>query len=515
MHMGDILPINARRNPGKVAISDMRGSLTYGDLDARTNSLSNALLELNVKQRTNVAILVGNRSEHIEIILALAKIGVVGVPMDTKWKSRELAGGLSFFDIKAIIAETSMAKELSEALNQVPQFQGPLIWIGGRPSGFKFSAYEYERLIAKTSSALPHIAVNSEDIFLIMITSGTTGFPKGCLITHQSYIYRCLNQAVGHGVDANNIELAVVPICFNSGRGSVLAHMFFGAKTIVKDKFDPVDTMTTIEREKVSYIGLAPVQCDRILQLPDLDQYDTSSLTCLRKAGAPFIRRTLEGLIEHVTPHIYQSYSSTDAGTISRLGPKEQLAKCGSSGRLIWAADVLLVNNEGQPVQAGEVGEIICRSPLASIGYYNNPEANAASYRDGWLLTGDLGRFDEDGYLYIVGRKKNLIKSGSISIFPEEIQEVLQGHPSVWEAAVIGLPDAEWGEAVTAVVSLRSGESLSAEELIGYCKARLAPYKAPKTVRFADELPHTELGKVAVEIVKSRVLRDLAKEEPV
>jgi len=512
MNMGDILPTNARRTPGKVAVRDAHGSLTYADLNTRTNCLANALGELGTLPRTNVAILVGNRIEHIESILAVAKIGAVSVPMDTKWKARELSGAISFFDITAIIVESAMAAELALALHDLPYFSGPLVWIGTPPPDFNPPSYGYEELIVKSAATRPDVAVSSEDTFLIMITSGTTGFPKGCLISHQEYIYRSLNQAIGRGVGPQDIELAVVPICFNSGRGSVLAHLFFGATIILKEKFDPEDTLATIEREKVTYIALAPVQCDRILQSPHVDSYDTSSLLCLRKAGSPLSRRTVEGLIEHVTPNIYQSYSSTDSGSLSLLCPSEQLTKYGSSGRLIWAAEAQIIDDEGQPLPPGVVGEIICRGPLTCKGYYNNPQANATNFRDGWLLTGDLGRFDEDGYLYIVGRKKNVIKSGSISIFPDEIQEVLQNHPCIFEVAVFGVPDAEWGEAVTAVVSLRPGEALNGEDIIGYCKARLAAYKAPKFVMIEDSLPHTELGKVAVEQVKDRLRHILTGE---
>jgi len=511
MNMGDALVMNAHRRPGKIAISDARGYRTYSDLNARSNSLANAMLEFGIKSHTNIAILVGNRIEHIESILALSKTGIVSVPMDVKWKKKELAGALSFFNIKGIIAETFLANELTSALGELPNFSGPIVWIGDTPPSLNYRSYEFEDIILKFDSTEPNIAVSCEDTFLIMITSGTTGFPKGCLITHQEYIYRCLNQAVGRGVGAKNIELAVTPICFNSGRGSVLAHLFFGARVIVKDKFNPEDTLATIERERVTYIAMAPLQCDRILQNPNVDHYDTSSIICLRKAGSPLNKRTIEGLIEHITPNIYQSYSSTDSGVISMLFPDEQLNKYGSSGRLIWAANVIIINDQGHPLQPGEVGEIICRGPLVCQGYYNNPQANETNFRDGWLLTGDLGRFDEDGYLNIVGRKKNVIKSGSISIFPNEIQQVLQNHHSVFEAAVVGVPDKEWGEAVTAVVALRPGEVLSTEEVIKYCKERLAPYKAPKFVRFEDSLPHTELGKVAIEEIKARLLSSQSK----
>jgi acyl-CoA synthetase (AMP-forming)/AMP-acid ligase II len=209
-------------------------------------------------------------------------------------------------------------------------------------------------------------------------------------------------------------------------------------------------------------------------------------------------------LIRLVTPNIYQSYASTDAGSVSLLLPEDQTRKMGSSGKLIWAAESIITNDAGEPLPARSVGEIVCRGPLVCAGYYKNPEANNASFRDGWFLTGDLGYFDEEGYLYVVGRKKNVIKSGSVSIFPEEIQEVLQGHRKIKEAAVVGINHPKWGEAVVAVVSLLAGQQASEQELIEYCRSQLASYKAPKAVQFLKDLPHTELGKIATEQIRAR-----------
>ena len=280
------------------------------------------------------------------------------------------------------------------------------------------------------------------------------------------------------------------------------------------ERFDPVDVLETIQRDRVTYIALAPVAADRLLDAAAARAYDTSSLRHLRKAGSPFHPRTVDGLIQFITPNIYQSYASTDAGTVSLLLPEEQIHKRGSSGKLIWAAESMIVNDAGEPVPTGSLGEIVCRGPLVCAGYYKNLQANQTSFRNGWFLTGDLGYFDEDGYLYVVGRKKNVIKSGSISIFPEEIQDVLQVHPKVKEAAVVGVQHREWGEAVIAVISLASGQQSSEQEVIEYCRSRLAPYKAPKAVRFLQDLPHTELGKIAIEEIRTRFKDTFAEKPP-
>lgn len=506
MNMGDALRRNARKYPAKLAVADERRRLSYAELDQRVNRLANALLGLGLTKGQNVAVLMGNRTEHVEALFALARAGLVGVPMDPRWRGREIAGAFRFFDIAAAILEHGVGPALLDALPQVPEFRGPIIRVGaGEPQAAIASGYEYEALLAAASASEPGVEVDSSDLFLIMITSGTTGFPKGCLATHEQYVLACLNHGTGgRGSGPDDIELLVSPLCFNSGRSSCLGHLFWGATVLLQDRFDPVEVMETVQRERVTYLALAPVMADRLLELPNLEAYDAGSLRYVRKVGSPLQRRTVEGLIRRLTPHVYQGYASTDAGSVSMLTEEEQLTRHGSAGKLIWAAEVKIVADDGRELAPGQMGEIWVRGPLVCAGYYKNPEANAASFRDGWLLTGDLGYLDEQGYLYIAGRKKHMIKSGSLSLFPDEIQEVLHTHPSVREAAVVGVPHPVWGEAVLGVVALLPGASATEQELIDYCRAELAAYKAPKAIRFVDELPHTELGKIATEALRAR-----------
>jgi acyl-CoA synthetase (AMP-forming)/AMP-acid ligase II len=507
MHMGDVLRMSAGREPHKIAVRDARGGTTYADLDARTNAVANALLEIGVEPRTNVAVLMSNRTEHVEAMFGLAKIAATAVPMDPKWRSREMQAAFAFFDITAVIAETTIAEDLLRALDALPTFRGPVVWVGEPLPTEERRHYGYEGLMARGATTQPTVDVQPSDLFLLSITSGTTGFPKGCQVSHAKYIFSCLNHAIGRSMGADDLELVATPICFNSGRSSLIGHLFFGGSVILPERFDVEEALPIIERERVTYLAVAPVQADRLLQSPNLDRYDTSSLRCLRKAGSPFHRRTLEALIEHVTPYIYQSYASTDAGSVTLLGPDEQLTHYGTAGRRIWAAEAQIWDEQGRPLPPGELGEIVCRGPLVCDGYYKNPEATAASFRDGWFLTGDLGRFDDEGYLSVVGRRKHMIKSGSISIFPDEVQFALQTHPRVFEAGVVGVPDPEWGEAVVAMVSPLPGETLDPQDLIAYCKSQLASYKAPKRVEIVDALPHTELGKIATEAVRQQFLK--------
>ena len=214
----------------------------------------------------------------------------------------------------------------------------------------------------------------------------------------------------------------------------------------------------------------------------------------------------LQELRDNLTPNIYRTYASTDSGQMAISKPSDIDSKPDAAGRPVWCVDLRIVDDDGRPVPVGEVGEIICQSPLATQGYYKNPEATDASFRDGWFYTGDLGYFDAEGYLFVAGRKKDMIKSGGISIYPLEIESVLYSHAAVLEAAVIGVPDEHWGEAVKAIVVLEPGASFDGEELKAFCKERLAAYKVPKSVEIRESLPHTDIGKVNKVRLKELVL---------
>ena len=249
--------------------------------------------------------------------------------------------------------------------------------------------------------------------------------------------------------------------------------------------------------------------CERMLHALKAKNYDTASLRCLAITGGKVHPSVLEDLKRKITPNIYRTYASTDSGQMAISKPGDMASKPNAAGRPVWCVDLRIVDDDNQPVKVGEVGEIICQSPLATHGYYKNPEATNASFRDGWFYTGDLGYFDEEGYLFVAGRKKDMVKSGGISIYPLEIESVIYSHPAILEAAVIGVPDPQWGEAVKAVVVLKPDAALGAEELLAFCKERLSAYKVPKSVEFRSSLPHTEVGKVNKVKLKELILAEI------
>jgi acyl-CoA synthetase (AMP-forming)/AMP-acid ligase II len=485
--MGDGLRRSATNFPAKVAARDRFREVTYGELNARVNRLANGLLSLGIGRGDDVAVLVGNRIEHLEIIFATAKIGALAIPLDIKWKALELGSVLAFFKPKALILQPDCLEAFEDAraahdLSCLKSIVATDLTYGG--------------LLDGQSAVEPAVEVHEDDPFAVLLTSGTTGFPKGCLATHRTFALHCINNAIEKGLGAHDKAVLSSPIYFNAGRSFTLGILYFGGTMILHERFDAEEVLKTIEREKVTYIGAVPTMCERMLHVLDTKKYDTGSLRCLAITGGKVHPSVLEDLRQRVTPNIYRTYASTDSGQMAISKPVDLAAKPNAAGKPVWCVELRILDDAGNPVKIGEAGEIVCRSPLATHGYYKNPEATNASFRDGWFYTGDLGYFDEDGYLFVAGRKKDMVKSGGISIYPLEIESVLYSHADVLEAAVIGVPDLKWGEAVKAVVVLKPSSALQGEELIRFCKERLSSYKVPKAVEIRSALPHTEVGKV-------------------
>jgi fatty-acyl-CoA synthase len=493
--MGDALRRNAYKFASKIAIKDSRRRVTYRELNGRVNRLARSLLGMGVGKGDAVALLVGNRIEHLEIVFALAKIGALAIPLDVKWRALEMGAVLSSLAPAALFLEPDCESEFARARDENDLRSLKTISV---------SEPTYGGLIDRLDEREPEVEVAEDDPFAVLITSGTTGLPKGCVASHRTFVFHCINNAIEKGLGVHDVALLASPIYFNAGRSFTLGILYFGGTMIVHDHFDPLEVLRTIEREKATYLGAVPTMCERLLHAPGVERYDTSSLRCLAITGGKVHPPVLEGLKKYITPNIYRTYASTDSGQMAISKPADLERKPLSAGRPVWCVELKILDEAGNPLPVNEVGEIVCKSPLATQGYYKNPEATLASFRDGWFYTGDLGYFDEEGYLYVAGRRKDMVKSGGISVYPLEIETVLYHHPDVVEAAVIGVPDAEWGEAVKAAVVVKTGSAVAGQELIQFCKQRLAPYKVPKSVDIVDSLPHTELGKVAKEQLKER-----------
>lgn len=488
--IGRGLRLAARRFPDKPALVEIpRLSLTYAQLDTGVNRLAHRLADNGVAKGDHVGVLSENSIEHIVSLYAIARLGAVSVALDPKWTAGETARAFAFFDCRLLILDRALTSKMS-AFVATESYLGVLSYEkGDHGCGLIEESASY-------SAVEPQVDINDEDVCTLMLTSGTTGLPKGVMRTHRNVETGCINGVLGKAQDEFGRELAVVPLYYGSGRGSVISQIYLGATVYVLPRFDAERAAWTISRERITAVALAPTMCGRLLSLPNRERFDFSSLTSLRKAGSPFTLEMVEEVSAKITPNIYQAYSSTETGTVTLLRPAEQVSKLGSSGRPVWGVEIVLMDEHGRTAAGGE-GEICVRGPNVCQGYYKNPDEEAKAIRNGWFRTGDIGRFDSEGYLFVVGRIKEMIKTGSINVFPREVETVLLAMPQIRDAAVVGVPDREWGEAVKAFVVAQG--AVEDADVLAHCRSKLAGYKVPKSVVFVDAIERNDLGKVTQE----------------
>jgi acyl-CoA synthetase (AMP-forming)/AMP-acid ligase II len=338
----------------------------------------------------------------------------------------------------------------------------------------------------------------------ILYTAGTTGRPKGVLLSHANCVWASVNIGVDVDIQWDYRVLLVFPLYHAAAFIIAISNLYMGCTNVSMRTFDPKGVMELIGREQINRMTFPPTVWNFILQLPDLDQYDTASVRSLSSGAEAMPVETKRKLLElFPNAKLGETYGMTEsAATITTLNPEHVLTKMASVGKPFVNVEIRLVDGDGRDVAQGQVGEILFRGPNTMMGYYKDPEATRETLKDGWLHTGDLGRLDDEGFLYIVDRKKDMIITGGENIFPREIEEVLYAHPKILEAAVIGVPDPEWGEKIHAVVALKEGQRLTEQEIIDYTVEHIASFKKPKSVQFVDRLPRSAAGKVLKRVLK-------------
>jgi fatty-acyl-CoA synthase len=484
------LAVNAKRYANRIALAQDGVRLTYEEMNTRANQFAHELIARGVRPGDHVGILAGNTVPHVIALYAVAKAGAISAVLDVKWVARETAVSIGLFHCRLLIMDRAhVAQVAPEVMASLPY---GVMWCDSRDP----ERCEFEQAYRTRPGSDPNVAVSDDSVFMFMLTSGTTGRPKGCIKTHKSYLHSCIINLQGKRMVKGLNELLVVPIYYNSGRNSLITQLTFGGTVHLRERFDPTDTLATVQDECIACLALAPQQCEELLKHPRLGSYDKSSLRVLRKAGLPFQKRSVQAIIERITPYVFQGYGGTEFSEASILPPEEQLSKIGSAGLPLWGTEIDVVDADRKPLPPGVQGIIRVRSPSVCGGYYNDAEATAATFQDGWYYSGDLGFLDDDGYLYISGREKNLIKTGGINVAPAEIEDILLSFAEVADAAVIGIPDEKWGTAIKAVIELRPGAQLSEHELLRRCGESLSRYKLPKAVEFVDRLSRNALGKL-------------------
>jgi acyl-CoA synthetase (AMP-forming)/AMP-acid ligase II len=391
----------------------------------------------------------------------------------------------------------------------VPVPAGAWIRIGGR--GGRAGWRDYEELLAAGSAEPPAVRVRPEDTWTLMYTSGTTGRPKGAIRSHQSYALFYLMNAVEFGFGLGDAGLSVMPLCHVNSVFYGFVFTYLGGSTCVYDRksFDPEHLLGVLAGEGITFTSLVPTHYVMMLGLPEAvrARHDLSRVEKLLVSSAPARRETKLAIMEcFPNSRLFEAYGSTEAGLVTLLRPEQQFEKLGSIGReIVGTGRLRLLDADGREVPEGEVGEVFLLTPTAFDGYWNLPEASARAFRDGHCSAGDMARRDADGFYTLVDRKSNMVISGGEKVYPSEVEQVIASHPDVQDVAVIGVPDAKWGEAVTAVVVARAGRQPTAGALVEHARTRLAGYKVPRGVVFIrdEEMPRTATGKIL-----HRVLRD-------
>jgi len=503
LNLGQILRVHAKNYPSKVALKDGRGkTLTYPELDSRTNRLANGLLGLGLSKGDRVAVMLYNCAEFVEVDCALAKAGLVVVPINWRYLDKEVAYVVDNSDAKALIGG-------EDFVDCIDGIRGGFKKIGAdryvSVGSKRFEGYvDYESLIAESSDTMPSVQVEGEDTWFQIYTSGTTGVPKGVARSHQSYIAFYLINAVEFGFSERDKGMIIMPLYHVNSTFYGPLFLYVGASLFIgRDKgFDPVELLRTFSEEKITFTSLIPTHYSLILNVPEevRKQFDVGSVRKLLCSSAPARVHVKKGILQcFPNVELFEAYGSTEAGLVTLLRPEDQLRKPGSIGKECLGTDELkLLDENGKEVAVGEVGELYSRGPMMFNEYYKLPDKTKASFRDGYFTARDMAKKDEEGYYYLVDRKDNMIITGGEHVYPSEVEAIISQHPKVFDVAVIGVLDDVWGEAVKAVVILKEGQTATQEEIIEWCRGKMAGYKKPKTVDFIlpEDMPRTTTGKI-------------------
>jgi acyl-CoA synthetase (AMP-forming)/AMP-acid ligase II len=503
MNIGTLLTKSARTYPNNMAIVHRSRMITYVEFNARANRLANALKKLGIGQGDNVALLQYNYPEMLESMFACFKAGCGAVPINFRLHPSEYAFIIDHSEAKAVILSPEFNEDVPRIRDRIPCARH-LITLNEAEG----ELLPYEKLLAVESDQWDDVAVNPDDLAWLFYTSGTTGLPKGAMLTHRNLLAMTMNfyADICPGFGPQDVILHAAPMSHGSGLyalpniGKATTNIILASKS-----FDAELVFKTVEEYRVTNMFAAPTMVKLMVDSPAVDRYDHSSLRAVNYGGGPMLVEDLKQAIRKLGPRLVQLFGQAESPmTITYLphrdhvldGTPEQMKRLASAGFARTDVEVKIFGADDEELSPGNMGEIVTRSDLVMGGYWRNPEATADTLRTGWLHTGDIGYLDERGYLYIMDRSKDMIISGGENIYPREIEEVLIRHPAVREVAVIGAPDPKWGEAIKAVVSIVEGQSVTAEELIAFCKEHLAGYKKPRSVVFVDELPKNNYGKV-------------------
>jgi acyl-CoA synthetase (AMP-forming)/AMP-acid ligase II len=492
--IGDALHWYATYTPNKIALVSSLGTQTYSQLWSRVCRLSSALTALGVRPGDRIALLMQNSSRYLEVYQAAALMGVAVVPLNFRFVAGEIEYVVSHSGARALLFDSSFTDVVEALTTKLPSVAGRHIVTDSQASS---TAHSYEALVASGSETPPSEPADLSACYFQGYTSGTTGFPKGCVNPHREFA-DCLRRiATIYKITEDDRELVAAPLFHEAPALFALLQIFRGGTVVITNDVSPANVFAMIDRERATWTFMVPTMWASMVSSKELQQFDLGSLRLLLSGGSPLLTHTKEGLLQQFpNAGLNEFYGATEVGLVTNLRPEDQLRKIRSVGRPVIGIFVELRDENGNVVPDGEVGEIHIGGATIIREYFNNPSATAEARRGNFFTLGDMGRFDEEGYLYIVDRKKDMIISGGENIFPNDIEDVLYKHPAVEMAAVVGAPDSKWGEIVVAAVTVKPGHTVDEAELVAHCKKSLSSFKVPKRIDFRDRMPVSSFGKI-------------------
>ena len=478
---------------------------TWGEFDATINRLAQALLARGVTGGSRVALMLPNGSEYLIAQQALARLGATAVQIGYRLKAGEIAYILSNAEPRATLVHAELLTTMREARAEA-RLGGPMIVIGGNGE-LAADDTDWDRALSAASPEFPTRTQGGDGGGVIVYTSGTTGKPKGANRAWSKTGFESVADMILQvGINADDRHLVVCPLYHSAAPAFVAIMLSLGSTIVLMNHFDPEGALALIQRERVTCSMMVPTMIIRLSNLPaeTIAKYDTSSLRWIMSAAAPLTAEAARRFMAHFGPILWNFYGATETGLVTLAAPRDHVERPGTIGRSLRGNQIRLLDDAGTEVPCGQIGELYARNSTLISGYHKNEEATRSSQREGFFSVGDMGRLDPEGYYFLESRKHDMVISGGVNIYPREIEDHLTTHPAILEAAVVGVPDPEWGETLKAFIVLRGTQEITETDVIDYCRTALADFKRPRKVAFLEELPRNPTGKVL-----KRELRDL------
>jgi len=512
MNISDRLKDTAMKNAEKTAYHFMDQSASYAELNGAVNKMANNLEAMGVKKGDHVGLLLGNSPHFVISLYATLRIGAKAIPINPIYTPDEIAYILRDGDVKVVVALDLLLPLVEKAHVALPGVEHYIICETSADTAEKLAGLDDDvkrKVIGFTQAMAPHQPVYEgpelveDDVAIILYTSGTTGKPKGAMLTHRNVYSNAHDTAEYLSITGEDRVITALPMFHVFALTVVLnAPLINGGTILIVPRFSPKEVFDLAKKHQATVFAGVPTMYNFLLQFPEADASDFSSIRLCISGGASLPVALLHQFEEKFNVRVSEGYGLSEASPVTCFNPLDKDRKAGSIGTSITNVENKIVNELGDELPVGEVGELIVRGPNVMKGYYKMPEETEATIKDGWLYTGDLAKKDEQGYFFIVDRKKDMVIVGGYNVYPREVEEVLYAHEGVVEAAVVGIPDANFGEAVQCFV-VKKDASLSKESLLSYCSQHLAKYKVPTVVEFIEELPKNTTGKIL-----RRALRD-------